>query len=310
MITTITANPALDRTYLIDDFARDGLHRAAPIEVLPGGKGVNVARALHGLGKPVLACGLLAGLTGRRIAAELERLSLRHDFLWVDGESRLCLSFIDPTTHDHIQVVEPGPALSDTDRLTLCEKAAYWAKESDWLVVGGSPPPGTPDDFCAELLGIARRHGSKTVLDTRDQWLCEGLRSAPDIVKPNRQEFEAVAGECGTVLDLTGRAREWVEAGVGLVVISLDATGALAVNAEGAWLIHAPQVQVLSDVGSGDVLVGGLLAGLSDGWNVPAALQSAVAMAAASAKQAGAALWAPADLAGLRVRTRIERVKP
>ncbi|SDP42150.1 hypothetical protein SAMN04487905_10433 [Actinopolyspora xinjiangensis] len=46
MIVTITPNPSLDRSVLLDRLDRGEVHRAGGVRVEPGGKGVNVARAL------------------------------------------------------------------------------------------------------------------------------------------------------------------------------------------------------------------------------------------------------------------------
>ena len=51
MIVTVTPNPSLDRTIEVAGLARGGVTRALGGRVDPGGKGINVARALanHGL---------------------------------------------------------------------------------------------------------------------------------------------------------------------------------------------------------------------------------------------------------------------
>ena len=46
------------------------------------------------------------------------------------------------------------------------------------------------------------------------------------------------------------------------MVISLGAEGALWVNASGAWIAKPPSCEVVSTVGAGDSMVGGLIYGL------------------------------------------------
>ena len=48
---------------------------------MPGGKGVNVARALRALGQPVIATGLAGGPTGTRIIEHLTEEAILNDFV-------------------------------------------------------------------------------------------------------------------------------------------------------------------------------------------------------------------------------------
>ena len=60
MIITLTLNPSLDRTIDVERLARGEVIRAASSHVDPGGKGVNVTRALLANGvtsRAVLTCG-------------------------------------------------------------------------------------------------------------------------------------------------------------------------------------------------------------------------------------------------------------
>ena len=67
MILTVTVNAALDRTLTVPSFSASHRHRASEAIALPGGKGVNIARALRSLGEPVIATGFAGGRTGTTI---------------------------------------------------------------------------------------------------------------------------------------------------------------------------------------------------------------------------------------------------
>src|SRR4029077_3133533 len=67
MILTVTLNAAIDRTVAVPSFRQGNRHRAVEASTVAGGKGVNVARALKLLGRPVIATGLAGGPTGARL---------------------------------------------------------------------------------------------------------------------------------------------------------------------------------------------------------------------------------------------------
>src|SRR5262249_35652173 len=64
LILTVTLNAAIDRTVAVPSFRQGHRHRAVEASTVAGGKGVNVARALKLLDRPVIATGLAGGPTG------------------------------------------------------------------------------------------------------------------------------------------------------------------------------------------------------------------------------------------------------
>ena len=64
-VLTIVPKPAVDKTAVIPNFRLGEINRPQELIVLPGGKGLNVARAARTLGAEVFTCLLLAGHAGR-----------------------------------------------------------------------------------------------------------------------------------------------------------------------------------------------------------------------------------------------------
>ena len=64
MILTVTVNAAVDKTLTVANLQLGRRHRAQQGLAMPGGKGINVARALRRLGEPVIATGLADSFLG------------------------------------------------------------------------------------------------------------------------------------------------------------------------------------------------------------------------------------------------------
>jgi 1-phosphofructokinase family hexose kinase len=181
MIVTVTLNAALDRTLRVPNFQVGRRNRADASLALPGGKGVNVARALKTLDQPVIATGLAGGRTGTQIIEQLTGEGLLNDFVRIRDESRASMAVIDPTTGQQTEVNEYGPEVLPEELEMLLGKMRYLSQGADVFVLAGSLPRNVPVDFYATLLRELRRQKVMTVVDTAGQAF-----RAPTCSRPRR----------------------------------------------------------------------------------------------------------------------------
>jgi 1-phosphofructokinase len=260
VIVTLTPNPSLDRTLLVDALPRGQVVRSRGGRSEPSGKGVNVALALHAHGRDVLAVLPAGGPDGARMVGMLDALGLPHRVVPIAGEVRGNVSLVEPDG-TVTKVNEPGPRLSADEAGRLVD-AVFDPREPGvtWVAGCGSLPPGAGDAY-ARLTAGARRRGLRVALDTSGPALAGALRHGPDLVKPNAEELAEAAGrdllDLGDVLDA---ARVLRDRGAGAVLASLGPDGAVLLDAAGARHGEAPAVRVVSTVGAGDALLAGFLA--------------------------------------------------
>ncbi|MDO4901480.1 1-phosphofructokinase family hexose kinase [Actinomyces sp.] len=323
MIITLTPNPSLDRTVtLTGPLVRGGVNRLQSVTVEPGGKGLNVARVLARSGHEVTA--ILPAPERDPLVAALEGLTeagLSATTVDVAGAVRVNTAVTEPdgTT---TKLNEPGAALAaaevDAVEAALREAVAVGADTGgghSWAILSGSLPPGAPGDWYARLVRLLRQEapGLRIAVDTSDAPLAELAAAlpdaAPDLIKPNGEELGQLAGmpaEQATALEegaLAGdyapvaqAARVLVDFGVGAVMATLGAAGAVLVTADGAWRATAPAVPVISTVGAGDSSVAGYILADIRGDAAPERLATAMAYGSAAAGLPGTTLPGPDDL--------------
>ncbi|HEY3267686.1 MAG TPA: 1-phosphofructokinase [Armatimonadota bacterium] len=286
---TVTPNAALDKTYLVDHFAVDRIHRPHEFTSTAGGKGINVARVLHTLGAQAVATGFLAGHIGREVRESLREEGITDGFVDVDGETRLCIKVMDTAARTQTEINEPGPVIDERAAKRLQERFEALLPDCRWVVVAGNLPPGLPPEWCANLIRAAKSRGLRTALDTSGEPLRLGLAAAPDVVKPNAAELsEALGREIETVGEAAEAGRELLKMGVHTAAITLGRCGAVAVDATGAWYAQPPEVEFKSAVGSGDAFLAALVLALDEGRNCADALRYATAAGAANVSNYGA----------------------
>ncbi|MBA2553912.1 MAG: 1-phosphofructokinase [Geodermatophilaceae bacterium] len=299
MIVTLTLNPSLDRSIEIASFDRGAVIRASATRLDPGGKGVNVARALAE--HQVKACAVLprSGPDGAQLTALLQQDGIDVSPVQVDGATRSNVSLVEPDG-TVTKINEPGGRLSADDLDGIIEAVLSVAGGADWVVACGSLPPGVPDDFYARLCHLLSRTGVPVALDTSGPALRAAIPAVPALVKPNRDELADFAGyRIDTLGAAITAAATMRRTGAGMVLASLGADGALLVSAEGCLYGEAPVAQRRNSVGAGDAMLAGFLAADAAGRD---ALVEALAWGAAAVSLPGSRMPGPDDIDRSQVR--------
>ena len=262
---TVTLNAAVDTTLTVPTLEAGGAYTAHHVVRLPGGKGLNVARALRRLDIPVCATGLIGGGPADFIEGGLTSEGIIPSFVHIAGESRTCTAIVELERHRFTEINEPGPFVTADELAAFEGQFADLLSETRIVMLCGSLPIDTPDDYYARLSDLSHLAGVPVVLDTSGRALAPGLAAEPLMVKPNAKEASALLGrDVHGVGDALEAGSELRERGAGMAVVTLGASGAVLVTAQGAWSAHCDVQVPLSTVGSGDAFTGGFVAGL---WN-------------------------------------------
>jgi 1-phosphofructokinase/tagatose 6-phosphate kinase len=297
MIITVTLNAALDKTLEVPNFTPGRRHRTVDQTTMPGGKGVNIARAIKRLGQPVIATGLVGGATGTRIVEGLSDESILNAFVHIREESRTNTAVLDPTTGLHTEVNERGPAVSAQELLLFREKLLYLAKGASMCVFAGSLPRGVELGVYGELINEVRKLGVTTVLDTDGEPLRLGVRAEPDVVSPNELESEELVGH--EFNDIRDRSEAIVE------ITRLGAREAIMTVPDGCYAcvlddgspsllrVSVEEQEARSSVGAGDAFLAGYVAARYGGSSPVECLRFAVACGAESTQHFGAGVIDP-----------------
>lgn len=96
MIVTVTPNPSVDRTFEIEQLVRGQMVRALHHQLDPGGKGINVARALHANGHRATAVVPVGGVEGHQLIQLLGGSGLAVVTVPIAGAVRSNVTIVEP----------------------------------------------------------------------------------------------------------------------------------------------------------------------------------------------------------------------
>lgn len=314
MIITVTPNPSIDRTVLLDrPLERGGVHRLSTPVDAAGGKGVNVARVLHRAGIDVVALlpapeqsEIITAIAAEGIAvARTTGPSVRMNLTLVEA---------DGTT---TKLNEPGSnlsgaALQELEQAIVTQTVKRGESPRDtWVVLAGSLPQGVAPDWYLRMTVKLRMRGVRVAVDTSDAPIRAFAEAEvlPDLLKPNGFELAVLTGNsAGTGQQLESAAAngdfEPVLAaanglhrrGCAAVLVTLGAAGAVLVTEGAAWVGTPPPIAPGSTVGAGDSSLAGYLRGVLSGSAPAERLRLAVASGSAAASMPGTGVPGPEDL--------------
>lgn len=282
MIYTVTLNPALDYTLFLNRLCPGELNRCTAQRWTPGGKGINVSRVLTAMGVSNRAWGFAAGETGGLLESLLRQQGVDAAFIHLpSGSTRVNVKL---EAAEETELNAPGCAVDEDSFARLCEQLRH-LRAGDVLCLCGSVPPGLPPDVYRQLLESLQNKGVRTIVDTAGDALSQALPGHPWMIKPNRQELEALAGRpLPDIPAVTEAAAQLQRQGAENVLVSLGKDGGVLVTADGEWYhCPAPTGTVRGTVGAGDSMVAGMAAAVAKGLDVPRALELAVAVGSATA---------------------------
>lgn len=284
MIYTVTFNPSLDYYVKVNNLKSGIVNRTSTEYITVGGKGLNVSLALKELGDPSYALGFVAGFTGRAIDEKVSALDLEHEFLEVEGQSRINVKIKSTTETD---INGTGALVTEDDVARLTKRLKALLKDGDWLIICGSVPPPLDDRTYENLLKkIKTVKNINVVVDACGGLLTNTLKYRPFLIKPNIFELSEIFGlkTLPNTKEIAACARTLQKQGARNVIVSMGSDGAVMVTeTDQAMYVRAARGQLVNSVGAGDSMIAGFIHEYLASGNYFSALNFATAAGSACA---------------------------
>lgn len=284
MLYTVTFNPSLDYYVKVNNLKSGIVNRTSTEYITVGGKGLNVSLALKELGNPSYALGFVAGFTGRAIDEKVSALGLEHEFLEVEGQSRINVKIKSTTETD---INGTGALVTEDDVARLTKRLKALLKDGDWLIICGSVPPPLDDKTYENLLKkIKTVKNINVVVDACGGLLTNTLKYRPFLIKPNIFELSEIFGlkTLPNTKEIAACARTLQKQGARNVIVSMGSDGAVMVTeTDQAMYVRAARGQLVNSVGAGDSMIAGFIHEYLASGNYFSALNFATAAGSACA---------------------------
>jgi 1-phosphofructokinase len=307
MIYTLTLNPALDKTLTVPSFAPGKVNRVLETRKDPGGKGINVSKALKELGSENVAMGILGGSAGEYILGALAQMGIESDFVVSKRPTRTNIKLFDPVTRLTTDINEAG-GIDPEDALVLKRRLLKVLKAGDLCVISGRLDGLGVDE--GEWIRDINALGAKVFLDTQGAALKSGVESSAYMIKPNAEEMAEMTGlPVNTFDEAAARAKEVLAASsVRAVLVSMGEAGAVYADRECVLYGESPEIRAASSVGAGDSMLAGFVHGVCEGLSPEERFKLSIACGAAAAQTQGSACPEKQQIYSLLGQVKLGRI--
>ncbi|HEY0668176.1 MAG TPA: 1-phosphofructokinase family hexose kinase [Sphingobacteriaceae bacterium] len=292
-ILTITINPVVDCSTVIEKLIPEQKLQCAQPRYEPGGGGINVSRGLKRLGSASTALFPKGGLTGDLLIRLLKEEIIPYETIDTKNATRQNFIVVESSSNQQFRFGMPGAKIYPQETKLILTAIEKLSAKTDYIVASGSLPPGVNPDFYAKISRIAKKTQNRFIADTSGEALSEVAEEGAYLIKPNLRELSLLSEKetlDDTLVDEAARAL----IGKGkceVIVVSMGAQGAYLVTNTIAEQVQAPTVKKLSTVGAGDSMVAGMVYSLSNGKSLQEMVRMGIACGTAATMNPGTELF-------------------
>lgn len=275
MIYTVTLNPALDYFMNYEELALGEVNRTGETQISAGGKGIMESRMLCLIGAKSKALGFLGGFSGQYIKDFLSENQIDSDFTEIEDLTRINVKL--KSQENETSLDAAGPKLQESEINHFLEKFDH-LKEDDIVVFAGTIPKSLGEDFYERLIAKVQKQKATFVMDVDGQKLLDSLPAHPLLIKPNREELEAIfETSFKNNEQIIPYGQKLLEMGAQNVIVSMAGDGALLFTNEKVYFAQGIKGELKNSIGAGDSTVAGFLAEYSQSKDPLLAFRQAIA---------------------------------
>lgn len=275
MIYTVTLNPALDYFMNYEELALGEVNRTGKTQISAGGKGIMESRMLSLIGAKSKALGFLGGFSGQYIKDFLNENQIDSDFTEIEDLTRINVKL--KSQENETSLDAAGPKLQESEINQFLEKFDH-LKEDDIVVFAGTIPKSLGEDFYERLIAKVQKQKATFVMDVDGQKLLDSLPAHPLLIKPNREELEAIfETSFKNNEQIIPYGQKLLEMGAQNIIVSMAGDGALLFTNEKVYFAQGIKGELKNSIGAGDSTVAGFLAEYSQSKDPLLAFRQAIA---------------------------------
>ena len=182
-IVTLTVNPALDKSAHFKGLVPEQKIRCDAPKFDAGGGGINASKAIARLEGESFCVFTSGGPIGSMLEDLVKKESIAFQSIKTANWTRESFVAVDDNTNSQYRFGFPGSEISEQEKNNIFHTIQEFKPK--FLVLSGSLNEGLPMDFYQQIADLAKKSGSKVIVDTSGEALKKVLETGVYLIKPN-----------------------------------------------------------------------------------------------------------------------------
>jgi tagatose 6-phosphate kinase len=309
MILTVTINPLLERRYIYLKVFYKKSNRNGRVELMTGGKGINVSRQLNYLNIENLAFTFLGGNNGKLFKEILIREGINFSAIRTRSETRDASLVIDETENSVSTFFGTDTTIEESEVDEFKLKLEKIIQNSEMVVFSGSSPCSTSDSIFPFGIEKANKYDKISVCDTYGTHLKNCINARPTILHNNILETEnSMNISLKTERGILDYLKFLYESGVKQAFITNESGKTYSSNFDFQFVTENPVVNCKDSTGSGDCFTAGIVYGLHHNLPYEETLAIASSLGAINATRYETCNVSANEIANIKSRIKISSI--
>ncbi|TCK92428.1 fructose-1-phosphate kinase [Natranaerovirga hydrolytica] len=179
MILSVTLNPSIYKTSIIEDFQLSQTNEIEDYRIELNDGPIHTVHAIKVLqGEPLLV-GFNGGPGGRYLKSYLEKSKIKSDFTWMHQEIKTIHKLIDNKKNIETLLIDKGINIDEKAIRTFFQKLQNHIQEVSIMILSGDMPRGIKKEDIYRIMSIAKEKEKKMVISLETDILKSILEKSP-----------------------------------------------------------------------------------------------------------------------------------
>lgn len=275
-ILAVCPNPSIDILAQVDQLEPGKVSRIMEQKDFPGGKGVHVALAIAEITSTAGLFAFWGGPSGVWIKEECNKRNVNCCGPSVSGWTRSCYTLnCEGGQHKDTELLGIGPLINQAELSEFYHEFEQVREDYDVICMSGSWPKGVGPEAYRPLIELC--NNKKVFVDCSGELLLSALEANPFCIHINLQEGKDLY-HIDSPVEIVQKLTEHCT----IAALTLGKAGLLLASGNQLLSANVKIDRVISAVGSGDCLVGGMAIATANNYNFEDTAKLAVACGAAN----------------------------
>lgn len=277
MILSVSLDPKLTKTIMVDDLAKGNKYEIKEVKIAAENGGIDVANVVSEFNEDIFCIGFAGGMSGEQVLKYLNNSLIKNEFIRTKNETRQDISIV---AEDGIEtrISEISPRVSGQEVDSFYDLYRQAIKGADVICLSGDIPRGMGNDAFSNLMFLGNEEDMQVLVTASGRGAIEALNEGAHLLNIDLGDLEDATDliiiEDDDIIKL---AHNLLEDNIDVIAVYKGKGDYIVVDKKYAYIISLKDEYILSEEGCKESFLAGYAISIGRNYDLDYQLRIAVA---------------------------------